>query len=139
MFHKLVYKSHKQVHKSHKKVCRATSFAECPTLDKMFFPNYLDMSSAAHSTNHLFVECCVLPSAALDKLLLCRVPDILFSANVLAFSKERVCGSDFLFSVFRYMQRKHYICSRKVCDAFFKKMKVQIRGTNPSQYNSRRK
>jgi hypothetical protein len=49
-------------------------FAECPALGKI-----------------LFAECFVLPSAALGKDLICRVPDVLDSAKIFALGKDLGC------------------------------------------------
>jgi hypothetical protein len=51
-------------------------FAECQALGK-----------------GLFVECHILPSAALDNAGLCRVPEIWHSAKIFALGKSRVSRS----------------------------------------------
>ena len=58
-------------------LCRVPFFAECPALGK-----------------ELFAECNSLPSAALGKEGLCRVPDFLHSAKQFALGKDPVSSSD---------------------------------------------
>jgi hypothetical protein len=57
-------------------VCRVSSFAEWPTLGKIFFAECFSLPSAWHSAKREFIVCFSLPSVALGKESLCRVPDI---------------------------------------------------------------
>jgi hypothetical protein len=74
-------------------VCRVSSFAECTALGKMFFAECFPLPSVRHSVKDEFTVCLYLPSAALGKQSLCRVPDILHSAKSLALGKVLVSGS----------------------------------------------
>jgi hypothetical protein len=53
-------------------------------------------ASVWHSVKEEFTVCFSLPSAALGKEALCRVPDILHSAKVWTLGKGRVSGSALL-------------------------------------------
>jgi hypothetical protein len=57
-------------------VCRVSSFAECPTLGKVFFAECFSLPSVWCSAKGEFTVCFSLPSVALGKESLCRVPDI---------------------------------------------------------------
>jgi hypothetical protein len=74
--------------------CRVSSFAECSTLGKIFFAECFIMPSARHSANDEFTVCFPLPSVALGKEDLYRVPDILRSANIWTLGKVLVSGSE---------------------------------------------
>ena len=78
------------------------AFAECPPLPsawhsaKRAFTECYTLPSAFHSHalgKYEFAECSSLPSAALGKIALCRVPDIWHSAKSFALGKEAESGS----------------------------------------------
>jgi hypothetical protein len=71
-------------------------FAECRTLGKIFFAECFSLPSAWHSAKVVFTMCFYLPSVALGKESLCRVPDILHSAKPRTLGKDRVSGSECL-------------------------------------------
>jgi hypothetical protein len=83
---------------------RVATFAESWTLSKMFFSECLNILSVCHSVNHLFVECFVLLSAALDNPDLCRVSGIWLSRNVLALDKEHISSSGCKLDTISYSQ-----------------------------------
>jgi len=65
-------------------LCRVQVFAECQALGK-----------------GLFAECHILPSAALGKAGLCRVPEIWHSAKIFALGKSRVSRSEMLLIFYK--------------------------------------
>ena len=68
-------------------LCRVPMFAECQAVGKSMFAECFYMPRARHSAKSFFAECFGLPCAALGKESLCRVPDILRSANYFALGK----------------------------------------------------
>jgi hypothetical protein len=58
------------------------SFAECSRLGKKIFAECFSLPSVWRSAKEEFTVCFPLPSTALGKEALCRVPDILHSAKL---------------------------------------------------------
>jgi hypothetical protein len=69
-------------------------FAECLTLGKSVFAECCPLPSVQHSVKGLFAESLTLPSAALGKILLCRVPDKRHSAKNPTLGKDSDSGSE---------------------------------------------
>jgi hypothetical protein len=72
-----------------------SSFAECSVIGKTSFAECFSLPSVRRSAKYKFTVCFYLPSVALGKKSLCRVPDILRSAKILALGKGLVSGSEY--------------------------------------------
>jgi hypothetical protein len=70
-----------------------SSFAECSGLGKKFFAKCFYLPTARDSAKDEFTVCFPLPSVALGKEDLCRVPDVWLSAKLWTLGKVLVSGS----------------------------------------------
>ena len=84
-------------HSTKKSFAESLFFTECPALSKA-----------------LFAECNSLPSAALGKEGLCRVPDFLHSAKQFAFSKDSVSSSGVWITMQDYIVKPMIPCTSKL-------------------------
>jgi hypothetical protein len=74
-------------------LCRAPFFAESRALGIVYLCRVFVFAECFALGTYTFAECFPLPRATLGKMCLCRVPDVLLSANDLALGKDRVSGS----------------------------------------------
>jgi len=94
-------------------LCRVSRFAECPILGKDHLCRVRGCAECLALGKELFAESRALPSAALGKEALCRVPDFWRSAKHLTLGKARLCCSEWGVVTIRYLRKTSW-CSYSI-------------------------